>query len=322
MLLFLALLLSMLYMLYARLDSLLSMQPQHHASYTDILDLETAPNIGMSHFARPRTRLLFSHVPKTGGTSIEESASEAGILWGYQLMKQDTWQPYRIHVKCEKFGICEREEDEDLFQVPLWHVPLKWSIEALRSYNHSTVYSDYFNLDQVDYFCVVRHPFTKMISEYRYLIRFMKTAFAKEFAEVLSKREQHKLLQQQCTADSLNYWIRKMLTFYAKDRVAKNGALCWMGCHFVAQHEFVYGDNGELLCRHVLRFEHLSHDFTQLMQRYNLLEIQRNFNNRPPNKLSALCQHSNFSVEHLHDDTKQLVYDFYRRDFQVFNYSR
>ena len=79
--------------------------------------------------------IKFIHTPKTGGTSIEDTAIEHGIRWG-------RFEPYQPTVK--QWG-----------GVATWHYPLDWYPESEREkWQDQTL------------FTVVRHPVKKLVSAY------------------------------------------------------------------------------------------------------------------------------------------------------------
>eukprot|EP01084_Bolivina_argentea_P172790 299282_1 len=101
------------------------------------------------------SKLKFINIPKTGGTSIENSAlKQLNISWGkYAMRHTDHHKNINTRNKTCKNNGC-----------PLWHIPPKWFDNF-----------DYYNITKYEYFCVVRNPFNRIISEYYHQHRNKKT---------------------------------------------------------------------------------------------------------------------------------------------------
>ena len=87
------------------------------------------------------TNLIFSHITKTGGSSIEKCAKKQNILWGifdekfFELLK-----------KCLK---------TDLYDP--WHIPIPWCLDCSEVAKH---------IKNKKIFTVVRNPYERILSEY------------------------------------------------------------------------------------------------------------------------------------------------------------
>ena len=140
--------------------------------------------------------MIFIHIPKNAGTSIEDIAKEHDIGWG-------------------------RFEDLPLYNdskinCSFWHNP-----EPERVYNRPA-------------FCVVRNPYSRIISEYRY-----------------STKDRNRSTKR------FNDFIRNMFKELTSDPYK-------FDCHWVPQTYYTRK------CDHVLKFENLVDDFGKLMRLYNL----------------------------------------------------
>jgi hypothetical protein len=84
-------------------------------------------------------RLLFVHIPKNAGTTIEDIAFNTGVKWG----RHYTLQPQRL----PDGNVCQA-----------WHTPPAYFPGATNPYSDAEV------------FCVTRDPTDRMLSEYTYLV--------------------------------------------------------------------------------------------------------------------------------------------------------
>lgn len=153
--------------------------------------------------------LKFIHIPKTGGTSIEQSAYDVGINWG-------KYDPNLYLEKWKTLGAS-------------WHQPL-YQLAEPEIYNNL--------LNKYDFFCVVRNPYHKIISEF----------YCPWNVEVLIKN---------VSVEYFNMFIQKKI----KE--------CPTTDHWAPQSLFVYHE-GKQIIKHVLRFEFLSEEFQKLTQDYGL----------------------------------------------------
>ncbi len=159
-------------------------------------------SLGNPHQMSSNCPLVFIHIPKTGGTTINEIAKVEGIKWRYNGDRR------RYSCQCNT-----------------WHIPPN---EKIRELNIPT-------------FCVVRNPYERVISEYR---------FRNHFTSV----------------ESLNDYIACRIKNLESPE-------CIDDCHWIPQHQYV------TYCDHALKYENLKEDFDNLMIQYKLkmrMDIHRN----------------------------------------------
>ncbi|CAJ1387931.1 unnamed protein product, partial [Effrenium voratum] len=259
--------------------------------------------------------LSFIHIPKTGGTTVEDCKREAvgGLeelgeigdwntcaslrgkdpvtrLWGMcddQLLCSDplgslecsslSTEPVRLKPSQEQSPLCSVVSTS----CSRWHLPPALDEQLKASYHAGACHT----------FCVVREPLSRLKSEWLY-------------------RQDIGELADACSSEALDVFIETAL---AK---ARSDMLAW-DCHLMPQarpplvyYVFAAGDRRrERICEHVLKLETLEEDFDGLMQGYGLSlrlgETRRDGRNcsaEPSKKM------------------RQLVQDFYSEDYIAFGY--
>lgn len=199
-----------------------------------------------------QTRLKFFHIPKTAGTSIENAARDKCIEWGvYDLSYWHRWKT----------------------PGPEWHQPLYQDISQER-------YLDL--LREYDFFCVVRNPYERCISEF-----------------YCSWEDGSP--QKNVSLDEFNSFIQK--------RILENR----ISTHWAPQSLFIF-HQGKQIIKHVLHYENLQEEFAKLMNLYNLPIHLDRYENVSPRKT--------YTIKDFSPRTIQMINEFYSDDFQNFGYSR
>ena len=274
--------------------------------------------------------LAFWHIPKTGGTYVENVLSGAGIKVGRELFRAagDNVNVRPVLPKGPKGWMSP------------WHMPLPWMLEfietsAMKWAERRPVEGNtlrwWLDLDNVNFFCVVRDPYSKLISEYKW------------FHTLFSGNRGHKL---DCSVESLNRFLAEQVPSGNFDN------------HMTPQVRFIYDSNGDQVCTHVLHQENLDAELAALLLEYNLIdaaaavashaEAQAGRNRDQPAKgaldpgadarqrgsgrgLKAQADAQaigndmksgdcGFEPSMLTEETKRLVRERYREDFEAFGY--
>ena len=238
------------------------------------------------------------HIPKTAGTSIEDAAISIGIKWGRFMFKNNIKSYNKYLFK----------DIMDIYSYAPWHIPLPLMIEYFNITNPSNIPKE-FDLTKVDYFTVIRNPFTKLLSEYRYILS--NIAAQKNVKSIFNEWEINE--NGNCSIKLLNYWMHKFLIYHRNYTVNK----CWMGCHFMPQWRFIYDENGEKIVEHVIRFENLYNEFDDIKGKYYGLYENITIKGYYQNTHNHCI---NMSIVDFDAKVVDLIQQIYRLDFLALRY--
>ena len=259
--------------------------------------------------------LQLIHIPKTGGTTLEEVAFAHGVSWGAYKWKETrdmllNWNSNAAPEPAIAFGAMGTWQP-----CSPWHIPLSF----FKARGESSGVSGGKQLT----FCVVRNPMDRAISQHTFEIQAYEN----------TTRTSSMTGGLKCDADSLNAHIHTVLGGARKDiqRVEEEFPLvtdlacvdplecATVGdCHWLPQWMYVQGT-----CDHVLRFEHLSEDFSELMKRFEgtapNTHAMADAVRRANASLASECNH--LSRHDLDNKSLALLSRVYAKDFQRFGYS-
>ncbi len=251
--------------------------------------------------------LQFIHIPKTGGTTIEKLGARYGARWGAQ--KAD-WMR-ETHPDCPLGCLGTWQSCSP------WHLPLA----SFRSRGESGGVN---SLQET--FCIVRDPVQRAISQFSFQLQAEATP-----ASFIATGE-----PKGCTAAALNAHIHAVLGSANSSLSRLEGE--WpllsadtMGsartcvdcpavadCHWLPQWLYVKDT-----CNHVLRFENLESDFTELMQRFSGTVSPTSvipnyaFSRTDPAQVSE-CD--SLTKDDLDLQSRTLLADVFAEDFRQFGY--
>ena len=221
-----------------------------------------------------------------------------------------------------------------LQRATLWHLPPhRWETEVLGTSN-GTMSDDglhgggstkvHIYAPNTPLFCVVRHPYDRLISEYYFAYVFY-----------VNRRTTGKSMNI-ITSDHLNSWAQRQM----RDRrifssISDRNPWSWYpehlygrgGGHWIPQYDFVYNDQGRQIIDHVLRFENLTAEFDVLMHQYNMTNItlpRIQTSDFATGNHKGLKGKSSTKLRRkdLSEKTKAMIHVIFSQDFDTFGYQR
>jgi hypothetical protein len=203
--------------------------------------------IQISSFERT---LLFVHIPKTAGTTIELSVArdQAAMTWGMCMFREEN-----LGVTCppkEYYGPAHSTVTRrPPFRIPFgeWHVPPHfWPLAAPKQGRTRGYYHDPYQAAEL--FVVVRDPIERQVSDYFY---FCQTVLENKVP---------------CSAAGLNQFLLMRLskkTTRIRDYISE-------GCHWIPQYDYVVRPGRVRQVDYVLNVESLREQFDALATAYRL----------------------------------------------------
>jgi hypothetical protein len=255
----------------------------------NMIDLEEEIRKGLD-YARSITdtqrKLVFVHIPKTAGTTIEEVGGlQAKVAWGSCLFK---------HKPKRRGGVCKyspKEQFEWPMKIGYWHLPTQlFPLMGTNPY------------EGADLFAVVRDPYDRILSEFYFICRHKITKWW-DTVECNRTRVQE--------PDYMNEWLQSKLrrtpttNLSVQDYLDENG-------HFTPQYDFIVAPGERRMVDHVLRMDHLETEFPALMKAYGIQAALS-----PKKKNVARNGTSDLEARHFHATTRALIDEKYKGDFEV-----
>lgn len=227
-------------------------------------------------------RVEFIHIPKNAGTSVEVAGADGGIFWGQKMMLISTKM-----VMPDGHSLCSK-----------YHVP-HFISKAIPYKDLTTV-------------CITRHPFSRMVSEYEYLldarnqIEEVGHAWGHRYDELYGL-DLYKY--EPCSRMGLNHFTQTVL------KKVKSGKHYLNDCHHIPQVRYIWDPSGEQQCNNIIRISDLPGAFNAVMERegygVRMSEEVSNAAKRCPGLSTTMLD--NLSL--------QMLADVYADDLKFLNYS-
>ena len=132
-------------------------------------------------------------------------------------------------------------------------------------------------------FSFVRNPYDRILSEYFWLHRINK-------------------IGMKDTPENFKIWVKKFLKKMDKD-------------HKLPQYQYLYDNDDNLMVDFIGKIETINDDFKEVLKKIKHREISLPHHNK--NKKNKEIKDS-----YLTEEIKDIIYDIYKKDFELFSYKR
>ena len=150
------------------------------------------------------------------------------------------------------------------------------------------IYHEYYK------FCFVRNPYDRAVSAYLYLINGGRNKYDRDWRD----------------KNLFQYKSFKDFIMALGDKSVCQSILSWI--HFEPQYKYICDENKNVIVDYVGRFESLEEDFQKII-------IRMGINVSLPHKNAIERKH----YENYYDDeSRSVVHEVYREDFEIFEYSK
>jgi hypothetical protein len=235
-----------------------------------------------------KRKLIFVHIPKTAGTTIEEvGALGAKSAWGSCLFNHRPKRRYDNNRVLCKYPPGQFEWP---MNIGYWHLPTQmFPIMGTNPY------------EGADLFAVVRDPDDRLLSEFYYICRRKVTI--RWDGTACNKTRVHE-------PNYMNGWLQKKLTHTPTSELSHKDYLHENG-HFTPQYEFIVSSGDIRMVDYVLRMDNLQSEFPALMKAYGINA------SLPINKRNSARNDTDLEATHFDETTETLIHKKYGHDFDL-----
>jgi len=229
--------------------------------------------------------LTFIHIPRTGGTAVEEcTKDDPHEKWG--ALNPETHGMYDLwFLHAERYNGCNKQH------VPpsLWH-------EGESPY------------DGKETFCITRNPYTRILSQFKFELAFFSypsECSAKQFNELIKWRMNDAVQNGTLWQADCHYMPQSFFVY----EVVQDGEVA---------HKSLTLNLEKRVCKHVLNYENLHKPLHELMQAHNY-PFQLSKEGGSGMTMSKDC---NLTPADMDEESRQLVQKVYADDFKLFGYEK
>ena len=252
--------------------------------------------------------LSFLHIPKTGGSTVENSHTQQG--WGKCIFIGDT-----LPANISKLNLCPWQKHPHhplqlyYHDIPDWHLPSHVFplLKAANPYSHS------------DLFVVIRPPLERIVSQYYwYCIEVHRG--------VVSSKQRYRYCPPAAAADSskreaaMIRYIRERLLAKSSRRNLIDFYVQEHG-HWIPQYDFIVGPLQTRYVDHVLQLSNMSVEYPRLGQAYDPQQQKQQGWTWPRERANAQGFHkkkpSSNNIANMEAAMQKLMKHYYRHDFEL-----
>lgn len=261
-----------------------------------------------------KNKVYFSHIPKTAGRTIEaiiykyhskDQDYVAGEGYFRRVIKKNYKYYYDEFLKKKYLNKLIKYNEKYNWNISFWHIPMSfWKNSILLQYKKE------FNI-----FCIVRNPYDRAVSDFKYWIKFYNqqknSKWKHHYYSLLREIEDIYDNNFNINKENLNNVIHKLYKT-KKYEYALDG-------HLIPQYKYVYTIIDKKLIKipnHVLYFEKYENEFKKFKNKYLPLISNENITETHLNP-----SQSNLSTSNLTHESKEILYQYFKIDFEAFHYT-
>ena len=288
----------------------------HHATdntdNTDNTDIAVVKNDSQSlTVIYPKFDLKFIHIPKTGGTTIENLfLTKFDMLQSFLFFSR---HPKR-HKQKKKWKSRFYTTNDTMIEtccVP-WHATLDFYFTKLEKNNITNNIALEYYSKSFEYFAIVRNPYQRYLSQYKYCTTDENFKCTRRYMRGIFDAYDY------CNIDTFNQFTNFTLNRFLNDKKYFD---CVSHCHFARQYDYVYHNGIKYLKdENILKLENFDEDLIQLLNRYQ--DTLNKVNSKDIKQAKQHFNHNctNLQIDDLTRENIRLFNKVYEMDFKSFGY--